>query len=158
MPRPENRKRATNTNALTHGLTSRRTVLPGESATIYQAFEALLLEELQPLGATEEFLAHRVVAAAWRLLRVERLEGSLASPTLRDTLEGAANLRTSSDRIAASATWHLPPADMYKGLAILARHEAALERSYYRALATLRDLQLDRATDKPQRQPAGFSP
>jgi hypothetical protein len=52
-------------------------VLPGESATEFEALEAALIEELAPQGALQAVLARRVVAAAWRLERAERLEAGL---------------------------------------------------------------------------------
>jgi len=83
-------------------------------------------------------LAHRVCACAWRLLRVERLEGSLAEPlaaespaevaadVVAEALEGGQGPAALPDRLA------------FDGLAKLARYETALERAFYRALAALR--------------------
>jgi hypothetical protein len=54
-------------NALKHGLRAQKhVVLPGESATEFEALEAALIEELAPQGALQAVLARRVVAAAWR--------------------------------------------------------------------------------------------
>jgi hypothetical protein len=71
---PEGKARSSQ-NALKHGLRAQKhMLLPGESAAEYQRLEAALLEELAPEGALQTVLARRVVAAAWRLERVERIE------------------------------------------------------------------------------------
>src|ERR687891_1783428 len=65
-------------NALKHGLRAQKhMVLHGESTTAFEALEAALLEELAPEGALQTVLARRVVAAAWRLERAERIESGL---------------------------------------------------------------------------------
>ena len=65
-------------NALKHGLRAQKhVVLPGESAAEFAALEAALIEELAPEGALQAVLAQRVVAAAWRLQRAERIEAEI---------------------------------------------------------------------------------
>ena len=56
-------------------------MLPGESAAEFAALEAALMEELAPEGALQTVLAQRVVAAAWRLERAERIEAELFAAT-----------------------------------------------------------------------------
>jgi hypothetical protein len=75
-------------NALKHGLRAQKhVVLPGESAAEFVALQAALIEELAPVGALQSVLAQRVVAAAWRLARAERLAAGTGlgprSPTRR---------------------------------------------------------------------------
>jgi hypothetical protein len=65
-------------NALKHGFRAQKhIVLPSEDAAEFAALEAALIEELAPVGALQSVLAQRVVAAAWRLSRAERLEAEL---------------------------------------------------------------------------------
>jgi hypothetical protein len=62
-------------NALKHGLSARKHVLlPDDSRAEFKALEGALLEELCPEGALQTLLVHRLVAAAWRLARADRLE------------------------------------------------------------------------------------
>src|SRR5690349_9091485 len=63
-------------NGLTHGLTSKQTIVRGEDQNEYDAFAAKLLRELAPGSATEAVLADRIVAAAWRLRRFARVESA----------------------------------------------------------------------------------
>jgi hypothetical protein len=144
--------------ALKHGLTSDLVVLPGESVTVYDAFEELWLRELEPRGALESWLAHRVVAAAWRLARIERLEGSLSSSSIRELIERAAEPEEpdgDEQLVKRGRGWKLRNEERYARMATLGRHEAAIERVFYRALHELQDLQ---AVYRPRRAapPVGF--
>jgi hypothetical protein len=65
-------------NALKHGLCSKKLlVLAEEDVAELQAFEAALLEDLAPVGVLQAVLAERVVSAAWRLMRADRMEAEV---------------------------------------------------------------------------------
>ena len=83
-------------NALRHGLLSRYTILPWESADEYQAVVEALVAEHRPQGPTEEHLVEEVAGILWRKRRLRLaeaaahrrgLEGTLAS--YRDTVKMA---------------------------------------------------------------------
>lgn len=62
-------------NSLKHGLTAQETVvLPNEPIEVFQAFHEGLMDQLAPETMLECMLAERVVATAWRLHRVGRIE------------------------------------------------------------------------------------
>lgn len=65
---------STRFNGVQHGLTSKQTVISGESQEAYNNFRTGFLADLNPKSATEDMLAERVVAAAWRLQRFQRIE------------------------------------------------------------------------------------
>jgi hypothetical protein len=74
---PEGKARSAQ-NALKHGFRAQQhIVLPSEDAAAFEALEAALLEELAPEGALQCVLAQRIVSAAWRLERAERIEAEL---------------------------------------------------------------------------------
>jgi hypothetical protein len=54
-------------------------LLTDDSRAQFAALEAALLDELAPRGALQTLLAHRLIAAAWRLARADRLELELFS-------------------------------------------------------------------------------
>jgi hypothetical protein len=65
-------------NALKHGLCSKTLlVLAEEDAAQFRALEAALLAELAPVGVLQAVLAQRVVSAAWRLMRADRMEAEV---------------------------------------------------------------------------------
>ena len=76
-------------NALRHGLTAESVLLPDERAEDFVAFAEDPHADLDPVGAMEEVLAERIMAAAWRLRRVLRVEAGVYSWELKDDPFGA---------------------------------------------------------------------
>ena len=62
-------------NALRHGVLSRYTVLPWESADEYRAVVEALVAEHRPLGPTEEHLVEEMAGILWRMICNPRVEG-----------------------------------------------------------------------------------
>ena len=95
-PRTAEGKARSAKNALRHGMCAEEfVVLYDEDEQAFAALEAALLEELAPQGALQRILAGRIVRAAWRLERAERIEielfefrmgtdGDLALALIRD--------------------------------------------------------------------------
>jgi len=76
---PEGKARAS-MNALRHGLCAKKhLLLTDDSRAQFAALEAALLDDLAPQGALQTLLVHRLIAAAWRLQRADRLEFELFS-------------------------------------------------------------------------------
>src|SRR5262245_10103296 len=74
-PRTEDGKARASQNALRHGMCAKKfLLLPDDSCAEFAALEGALLEELRPEGPLETLLARRLIAAAWRLARADRLE------------------------------------------------------------------------------------
>jgi hypothetical protein len=79
-------------NSLKHGFNARRfLLLDDEDAAAFAAFEAAARTELAPAGAFQADLVTRIVAAAWRARRADRLEAALLGRYLADARPGAAN-------------------------------------------------------------------
>jgi hypothetical protein len=64
-------------NALKHGLTAERIVLPNEDPEEFDYLRNAVREELAPQGALEETLVDEIVADAWRLRRIPILEATV---------------------------------------------------------------------------------
>ena len=73
-PRTWEGKARVASNALKHGLTGARIVLPNENPEEFDAFRNAFREEFAPKGALEEMLVDEIVADAWRLKRIPILE------------------------------------------------------------------------------------
>ena len=72
-------------NALKHGLRARRLVLlQDEDSADFAAFDAAVRAELAPAGALEADLVTRIVTAAWRARRADRMEAALLGRHLAD--------------------------------------------------------------------------
>ena len=103
-PRTPSGKAVAARNAITHGLLSRRVVMPTEDYDEFAAFSTTLLDELAPVGPTESFMATRIVASAWRLRRV------VAGPRQRPEAGGAEQQRRVASQPAVA-----PEADHREG-------------------------------------------
>lgn len=137
-PRTTAGKARSAVNATRHGLLSRETLLPDESAADFAAFRARMLAALAPEGELEELLADRVVSGAWRLRRFVAVEGAVFEGS-RKTWKGEE--RGLGHAFVSSAV----NGDVFSKLT---RYEAALERGLFRALHELQRLQAARAGER----------
>jgi len=76
-PRTEEGKEVSKYNALKHGLTATSVLLPDEQQSVLEEFTASLYNDLHPMGPLETLLVERIVFAAWRLLRLGRIEAGI---------------------------------------------------------------------------------
>jgi hypothetical protein len=118
-PRTEAGKRASSMNALKHGLSALRVVLPDEDQAEYDAFRAGLVAAIAPADEVERDLAERIAVTAWRLRRAPFAELRFSSFAPKDAGAGA-----------AIEYWTTQ-------MNVLARYEGMLERALSRAYATL---------------------
>ena len=61
-------------NAITHGISSVRPVVPGESNNEWETHRRAIVEALAPVGPLETALAERAASIVWRLRRVTTYE------------------------------------------------------------------------------------
>ena len=73
-------------NALRHGVLSRYTVLPWESADEYRAIVEALVAEHRPQGPTEEHLVEEIAGILWRKRRLRLAEAAAHRRGLQGTL------------------------------------------------------------------------
>ena len=138
-PRTAEGKARASQNALKHGMCAKKhLLLTDDSRAQFAALEAALLDDLAPEGALQTLLAHRLIAAAWRLARADRLEFELFSA--HDALDlgpGRALIRDGRDA---------------RVFPTLVRYRGAAQAEFFRTLKVLKDLQAeaarnDRASD-----------
>ncbi len=117
-------------NALTHGISSARLVVPGESFTDWETYRRAIVRALAPARPVETALAERAASAFWRLRRVTAYEEA--------TLAERQHLELASARL-------LPhPGDLDK----IIRYEAHLSRQLYHALHELEAMRAARRGDR----------
>jgi hypothetical protein len=76
-PKTPQGKAAARQNALRHGLLSAEMLLPGEDQAALKELSERLRDELRPVGELEGLLVERIIAAAWRLRRLGRVEAGI---------------------------------------------------------------------------------
>jgi hypothetical protein len=125
-PRTEEGKARSSQNARKHGLTASQLVIAAEDREEFDEFHAQLQTDIQPQGALQQILFDQLVASAWNLRRIRRMEAELTAyaRTYLDILDNP-ELIAKLDR--------------------LARHETRVERSFHRSLHELKSLQTDAA-------------
>ncbi len=129
-PNTEAGKARVSLNALTHGISSARLVLPGGSLTDWETYRCAIVGTLAPARPVETALAERAASAFWRLRRVTAYEEA--------TLAERQHLELASARL-------LPhPADLDK----IIRYEAHLSRQLYHALHGLEAMRAARRGDR----------
>src|SRR5271157_1750020 len=121
-PRSAEGKAASSLNAMSHGLTSRMVILPGEDPAQFQFLRRGLLKEHQPSTPTETLLVEEMAQAHWRLERVRRRQDEAFE---FETLE-------------------------VKLLALLQRYATTYERTFFKSLETLKKLQRERLAQPKQ--------
>ena len=125
-PRTNDGKARSSQNARQHGLTAAHVVLAAEDREEFDELHAQLQSDVRPEGALQQILFDQLVASAWNLGRIRRMETELTSSatTYLDILNNP-ELTAKLDR--------------------LARHQTRIERSFYRSLRELKALQTDAA-------------
>jgi hypothetical protein len=123
-------------NALKHGLCAQKLlVLAREDVTAFCALQTALFEELAPAGALQTVLAQRVVSAAWRLFRADRMEAEVL--TEKCYADGGLGLALIRDGNGTGA------------VATLLRYRGTALAEFMRCLRTLQALQAETRAGLP---------
>ena len=127
-------------NALSHGLTSAKLVLPWENQAEFDHLLNGLLAEHQPATITEEIMVKKMAEQYWRLIRARNKEHFFYSncpPPDADPEE--------------HARWE-------KALLLTQRYATRHERAFHKCLSTLRTLQKERRAREAEAQAEAATP
>jgi hypothetical protein len=168
-------KAAIRFNAVRHGLLARDAVLPSEDADAFEDLWNQVRANLSPVGPIEKFLVDRVVNIMWRIRRLGRAETALFHWRVHDVkanrldkqFQRQISVSLMQSRVSSEAAEALEQAECERdrdevllggaidadakegdAFAKLARYERSLERSLFRSLDELRQLQ-DRRRNRP---------
>ena len=133
-------------NALRHGMTAESAVLPYEDHLAYAMLREALLSHYAPANIAEELLVDVVANSYWRLLRARRVETStmklgIQALKQRNGLNPAPSTKD-DDALAVFFT------DDNDNMRNQERYHGTIERSYFRAVETLRKVQNDRIREE----------
>lgn len=76
-PRTPSGKNRSAVNSLKHGILSREVLLPFEDKQLFESFRNAMIDYTEPVGELEFLLTDKVIACAWRLHRVYRIEAGV---------------------------------------------------------------------------------
>jgi hypothetical protein len=135
---PAGRLRAAR-NALKHGLCARKLVLlVDEDSAAFGAFEAAVRAELAPVGALQADLVARIVVAAWRARRADRLEAALLGKHLRRAASSAEDGMQNALGLELVRDCNGP-----RTMETLLRYRGSVFAELFRSLETLKRLQAE---------------
>src|SRR5947207_5336686 len=86
-PRTAEGKSRASLNAITHGLFCKELVLPGESQEVFALLRRLWISSLNPQDIAELWLVDRIVAANWKLRRLQESEALFHHADKNDLLK-----------------------------------------------------------------------
>jgi hypothetical protein len=117
-------------------------VLPHEDAHSYEQLREALIEIQRPVGIIEQMLVETVVINYWRLLRARRVETESLDLHIRrfKSRNGMSQKAGKRDDTGIAAALIETPDELRS----LERYQNTIERSYHRALESLRKAQNDR--------------
>ena len=115
-PRTPEGKACSSQNARKHGLSATQLLIGPEDREEFDDMLADYQSDVAPQGAIQQTLCDQLVASAWNLRRVRRMEVQLHSDTTDDD-------------------------ELQKKLDRLARHKTRIERTFHRSLKELKALQ-----------------
>ena len=155
-PRSGDGKARSSQNAVTHGLTAQRVLVPGEDAGEFEALREEMYRTLDPVGAVEIQLVERATALMWRLGRIPALEAAFfhfkprpLSPSDISMENLRMGMRDELDKDllrAANAVAEVLKVLLNRDLLTkLNRYEVSLQRQLTMTLKDLRQLSLSRA-------------
>ena len=126
-------------NAMKHGLLSKEVLMAHESKADFLAFARKMQAELSPMSELEELLVDRIISTVWRLRRAIAIETMYFEREKWDEDEEW-NMWEKND--GKPLRWNL----IKKSHVPLTRYEVQLERSLYKAIRELREIQRNRPT------------
>ena len=108
--------------------------MPGEDPAEYDALRESLIEQFAPAGEIERTLVEEIAAGSWRLARARRHETAILKKLVGDAKD--------PDEAFAELFLEKP-----KEVERLLRYITTIERSYYRALNKLQQMQKTRSKE-----------
>lgn len=138
-------------NSLKHGLLAQQLLLPDEDENQLDQFREMLTTQLDPADLLESLMVERIIAAAWRLRRLLRIETEMMTDDLNPKTPkwDLHNLLPGSNKdhsLGASLARKPGKMDIYDKLR---RYEAHIERGLYKALHQLQKIQAERRQHSP---------
>src|SRR5258706_361073 len=144
-PRTDAGKLITRDKGMKHGLATRHVILEEESASAYEALLAALIADYKPAVTVESLLVEQIAQQSWRLARCRTVETATYNKNMYkvrppDTSPGPRAWYPSKQDERLAETFH----DNIAKFDTLRRHEASIERAYYRAIKQLEAIQKER--------------
>jgi hypothetical protein len=140
-PRTTEGKQRSAQNAVTHGLSSKHCIIPGEDPADY---DELLLAYCNVFGPSDPYkhtLIRQMADAEWRLRRISRLEAAFISSAFEDHCRLVEDHDESGDDTSATYVLGKLMQNHTADFTQFTRYEAQLRRSFQHAFKLLLEFQ-----------------
>ncbi|HYP12366.1 MAG TPA: hypothetical protein VEQ63_00460 [Bryobacteraceae bacterium] len=131
-PKTAKGKAASSQNALSHGLTSSKIVLPHEDPAEYRRLQASLVATYSPASEYEAAMVETLAEALWRRQRAAAAETAFLSNRTDELMKKTPGLTPD----AATALLFIDPVEMAR-MRLIMRYVAQAERACSKAMADL---------------------
>jgi hypothetical protein len=138
-PRTPEGKEIASRNSLKHGLTSQQVVLPWEHPEEFAAVELSLSVEYKPITEQETRQLQQIAQNFWRLQRCRRMESQMFINSMYAPAPGL-QLDEVDENECLNNIFNANGKDFDR----LRRYETTIERSYYKSIKVLQDMQKTR--------------
>jgi len=130
---PEGRT-AVSFNRITHGLCSKKIILPGEDPEAFHKLLADFMSDLKPVDIIERTMVQQMAESYWRLNRARGIESSTFEIEARMERAYLRKLGKDPDLCGPDELYSLVIRNAGKQFELLRRYEGSIERSYYKAI------------------------
>jgi hypothetical protein len=136
-------------NSIKHGLLSKEVLLANEDEAALVELGKRLRHQLAPVGELEILLVDRITAAAWRLMRILRIEREMMDHEVSDK-ERDRRVYSTRKKQEPVTSWDALESDFqYRDtLGKFMRYESHIERGMYKAMHELQRLQAARSGER----------
>ncbi len=157
-PKTEEGRTRSSRNALKHGLTALKFVLPNvEDRDEFYHLREAYLERFQPADQVELRLVETLILCDWRLRRLTIIETNILSNEMTRQGPNPDPHITEMDPEDLLAWTFNNLANNHNSLSLLSRYQGQIDRTYHRSLKQLTNLQATRPGPNPD-QPAPDRP
>ena len=161
-PRTQAGKRRVSQNAIKHGLCAKDVIIPGEDEAEFERLRDGFVDALEPRDEVELALVRQMVAAEWRMRRIDRVETATVEHLIRlrkpfeETRPPEIRIPGDDGDLADVVIY----AECVQGDAIskFARYSNAFNRQFHRAYKLLKDRQPDLEPENDETKPISDHP
>jgi hypothetical protein len=140
-PKTEEGRAKSSQNSITHGLSSKKLfVLSNEDPAEYDALLADLVKIFRPANSIELNLVTEMAGARWRLQRIWTIEKATMDDRMKNQKDQFSQLCKGAGEDMRRALAFKSLADNSQCLPLLRRYEKDLQRTFERAMQTLKQL------------------
>ena len=131
-PKSDAGKAISSQNAITHGLTSKQLIIPGEDPAEYEALRASLVQHYRPADEIELRMAENIAECQWRVRRLRAAEVAFYNRSIEEAMTENPDLAP-EDAMALFFT----DKEYRRKMSLFLRYQSAVERAYDNAIKEL---------------------